>query len=395
MTDELIEYVRWAVEGDFKTSPKQVLAYLQYKGYKFPLDRETRKPTSNNEGLENLILKHPEDKVLPKVVEARHLGKGIGYLYDTFVGQDGCYHALFTQIPKTGRLSSKAPNLMNLPQGRKGEVLARVSKAIRETLIPRDGYVLCSLDWKSIENLLVGYFAGDEDYMRVARLGVHSYMTAFKLKTPPDMALPDDKLKAFLDAIKENNPKDYAIMKKSNHAYNYDQGVRNMAKDVGCTVEEAKEYRAIIDKAAPKLVEWKHATRMRAHHECKLTTPFGWSLAFFEVFKFKTVGGERKTYLGKEAKEALSFLPQGTGAGMLKECLIDLGNHPDEGTIFNLLVPTHDSIGFEVLEEARDDVMGVVKESMEREWPQLNGLSCKVEGKYGDSFVEKDMVTWG
>ncbi|MCI0526373.1 MAG: hypothetical protein L0Y56_02825, partial [Nitrospira sp.] len=63
------------------------------------------------------------------------------------------------------------------------------------------------------------------------------------------------------------------------------------------------------------------------------------SLTFFEVFKKED--GEWRP--GKEANEVLAYPAQSTGAAMLRECLVELGEHEDPD-YYLLLIPTHDSI---------------------------------------------------
>ncbi len=65
--------LRWAKAKPFNPlSPPQVLAYLRSKGYKIPKDRKTRKPTTNDEAL-NQVLRNVRDPLLELVLEARGL----------------------------------------------------------------------------------------------------------------------------------------------------------------------------------------------------------------------------------------------------------------------------------------------------------------------------------
>lgn len=101
---------RWAKPLPFNPlSPPQVLAYLQFRGYKIPVDRKTRKPTTSDEALTE-ILRHNKDELLELVLEARGLSKALGYLTDNAVGRDGKFHPIYTFKPETGRLSSVRPH---------------------------------------------------------------------------------------------------------------------------------------------------------------------------------------------------------------------------------------------------------------------------------------------
>ena len=388
---ELIPTTRWARVDDWSpNSPLQVKEYLKAKGYRIPKHRITKAETTNEEALLEILRTHASDSVLSKVVEARHLGKAIGYLYDTYLGRDGRLHPRYTFLPKTGRLSSKAPSIMNIPQGRKGDIMKEVADAIRGAIIPTPGYILAEFDWKAIEALLVGYFANDPAYMRLSKLGVHAYMACQGLGIPVDLTQSDGDLLALFGRVKKENPTEYAAFKKTNHAFNYGQGIYNLAKDLKCDLPTAKHYVDIIEKAAPLVAKWKEDTRRRAHAEGRLVNPFSYSMSFFEIYTKR----DGEWVLGKEASECLAFLPQSTAAAMLREVLVDLGEHPDEGVKFNLLAPTHDSITLEILPAYEREIMVLVRDMMERSWGELGGLSVETEAKVGMALSDMHLYKW-
>lgn len=384
-----IEATGWAVRGDFNPlSPPQVMTYLKWKNYPIPRERASQRETTNDEGLNNILNHNPKaenDKVLPSVLMLRRLRKGLGYLSDTYVGKDGNFHPLYTFVPKTGRLSAKAPNIMNQPKGRGSEIEKEIGKAIRETFIPFGDDELMEFDWKAIEALLVGFFADDPTYVRASKLDIHSALGAHILleekRLPWEMfswEWDDEKLKAYFARFKKTFPADRDRAKKKNHAGNYGQGLKNLAKDLGCTYNEAKLLQEVTDKAWPKVKEWRHKTRLRAHYEGKLSNPFGYPMTFFEVFTMRD--GEWKP--GKEANECLAFLPQSTGAAMLRETLITLIDAEEE-VGFKVLAPIHDSVLLSSQKKNRARVAAFVKGIMEKPWEELGRLVVEVEGKAG------------
>ncbi len=109
MTDTIM-VKRHAVLRPFNPLSKdQVKDYCDLKSYKLPKDRKTKKVTTGKEGLATLARQHPLDKVLPGVLEARHLRKAQGYLADERLGSDGKFHPTYTFSPDTGRLASINP----------------------------------------------------------------------------------------------------------------------------------------------------------------------------------------------------------------------------------------------------------------------------------------------
>jgi DNA polymerase-1 len=269
-------------------STKNVKEYLKARGYKIPIHYKTKEETTDYDALEDLDLSYPDDPVIPLIIQARQLGKGIGYLKDATLGEDGKLHPTFTDTPKTGRLASKKPNVMNLPQGRRGEITRNVAKAIRGSFMPTTPDMeFMELDWKGIEALLVGWFAEDEEYMRLARLGVHAALCAVKKGVKFDLAWDDDKLLALFDGLKKSDPIMYHLCKTVVHGSNYLMGIFLLSKELKLSVREAKEFQSTYFAMAPKVKKWQENTILRAHKDGYLCNPFGYQLPFFELFTFK------------------------------------------------------------------------------------------------------------
>ena len=365
-------------------SPKQVLAYFKHKGLKPPRHRKTKKPTTNDEALQEFI-RQRADLVLEKVLEARHLNKAISYLDDTYLGRDGRLHPRYTYLPKTGRLSSKAPNIMNIPQGRGHDIMREAAQAIRGAMIPDEGFTLIDVDWKAIEAVLVGFFAQDEDYILAAKKGVHDIFASHLLVREGHLKEPwsarDTDLDSKIEWLKKKHKAVRDRAKKRIHAGSYGQGSYNMAKDLGISVAEVKVLDEVFAQMAPKVAKWQDATRRMAHYEGGLTNPFGYSSNFFEVFR-KGKNGE--WVLGKEASEALAQNPQSTAAAMLRECLLLLGQQ--ESDWFQLLIPTHDSITAQARTDRVADGVDLMSAAMCRPWPELGGLVVDIEIKTGPSM---------
>jgi DNA polymerase I-like protein with 3'-5' exonuclease and polymerase domains len=373
-------------------SSKQTLAYLKLKGYKIRKNRVTKKDSADEESLEQIatdLVKAmlPEDPVLKKIIECRKYNKGIGYLYDSFLGRDGRMHPQFTFIPDTGRLSSKNPNFQNVPAGKSNvQIEKEIADAIRSTVIPTKGRVLIELDWKAIEALLTGFFADDPDYVRVSLMDPHSYLASFLVGKPADLSWDDDRLGRYLKQIKKDHffEREY-LAKKANHSGNYGIGIKHLAEVLQSDFKTAKWVLEMMARAFPKVHKWKETTRMQAHLEQQLMNPFGYTRAFFEVFK-KNPKGE--WIHGSEANEALAFLPQSTAAAMMRECLVILDALQGHTKYWWLLITIHDSIVIECIEGLEKKVISEIKKIMERPWPELGNLTVQVDAKMGMNWSQ-------
>lgn len=387
---EGVKELRWAKREPFNPlSPPQVLQYLKLKGYKIPLDRKTRKPTTSDDALTE-ILRHNQDLLLEDVLEARGLNKALGYLKDTSLGRDGKFHPIYTFKPETGRLSSVRPNMQNVPNGGVDRELAR---AIRSCIVPsRPGRVLLEVDWKAMEAVLTGYFAADNEYIAASQKDSHSWFAGYLLLDRGVIKeVPSPTREDFMDFahwVKTNHKDTRALAKKINLATGYGMRWLLLASTLRCSASEAKRYLAIKESMAPKLKAWKENTWREAHHKGYLETPFGYVAYFWDVLRIK----DGKATLGKEANAALAFRPQSSGAAMLREVMLSL-DHLD-GILFDYLVPIHDAILVEVDEKKVGDALHLISASMSRKWDELGGLAIDVDFKVGTNWgamEEKDV----
>jgi len=392
---------RWALCEPFKaTSTQQVQAYLKYMKYRIPVDRKTRRPTTGKDAISTIIRQHPEDRLLPLVLEARGLKKAEGYLDDTRLGRDGKFHPTFTTKPDTGRLASVNPNFQNQPNHGVDNELAL---AIRRTIMPSPGMLLLELDWKAIEAVLTGWFAGDEGFMKLSMSDSHSYLAWAILfhkgivkDIPPEMTNPE--LGAILKTFRMEW-EDYKLLpgkpegirflaKKCNLGGSYGLQAKHQADILGCSVSDARELIEIRKVMAPMVTAWQEATQRLAHRQGFLENPFGYRRAVFNVFTKDKNGVWRQ---GEEANKALAFLPQSTAAGMLRETLLRVHNLPGCGEVFFPLVPIHDALLLEVREAYVAEVREQIRAIMERPWEELGGLSIKVDAKVGQNWgMEED-----
>jgi len=168
---------------------------------------DEEKDLSTSKGvLKGLAIK-TGDKVYSLMVEYRELTKMEG----SFLGggkngkkgwkpgEDGRVHTTFTFRPPTVQTSSRDPNIQQ------GPVHSTLAIKFNETIEAKEGHVLTKLDYKSYHALMLGFLAEDPDYIRLARLDIHSYVTAHMVSLPEaDVAIgwEDEKLRGWLKEVK-------------------------------------------------------------------------------------------------------------------------------------------------------------------------------------------------
>lgn len=195
---------------------------------------------TGEEVLEKIKALHP---IIPEVLRYRKLKK----LKSTYVDplpklvnpQSGRIHTTYQQtIAATGRLSSKDPNLQNIP------IRTEEGRAIRKAFVPRDeNHVLLAADYSQVELRIAASLSKDPGLVDAFNQG-HDVHTATAAKV--------------FDVTNEQVDRDMRSKAKAvNFGILYGQGAFGLAQNLGISRTEAKE---IIDAYFEKFNRLKEFT---------------------------------------------------------------------------------------------------------------------------------------
>ncbi|MBD3841250.1 MAG: DNA polymerase I, partial [Campylobacterales bacterium] len=146
---------------EFNINSSKQLGVILFEKLGLPSAKKTKSGYSTNENvLSSLLHKHP---VIEKIIEYRESFK----LHSTYIepllqyAKSNEENRIFTSFLQTGtatgRLSSKNPNLQNIP------VRTEAGRQIREGFVAKNGYKLMGVDYSQIELRLLAHFSGDKD----------------------------------------------------------------------------------------------------------------------------------------------------------------------------------------------------------------------------------------
>lgn len=148
-----------ANNDSFNINSTKQLGQVLFEQLGLPAGKKTKSGYSTDiEVLEKLVGKHP---IIDEIIEYRRLTK----LKSTYIDgllkiadKDGFVHTTFDQISTvTGRISSKEPNLQNIP------IRTQEGREIRRLFLPsEDGRVLITADYSQIELRILAYISNDE-----------------------------------------------------------------------------------------------------------------------------------------------------------------------------------------------------------------------------------------
>lgn len=385
------ELTCWAKPLEFKVSKKSLINYQQSLRHQAVRSRRENKVTFDEKAILVLVKKYKNDPLYPLILEHR----GTQKLLSTYVGvttnglirggipigKDGRVHTTFTSNPSTLRSASQKPNLQNIPRPIKGKPDEPAS-LIRNFFMAGPGQILTARDFSGIEAKLVGYFAGDPDYMRLCSIDVHSFYTAHAISALdgrikpadlPDLSWDDRRLTDYLGYIKSNFGADRNnLYKHLVHAANFGQKEKGaqekilLETGIAYPVETIKRVMDIYYDLFPKIKKWHWNALLQVEADGFLQNPFGYVHRFSRPFDYEKVGSTWNRTVGVDANKIWAFLPQSTAAGIIKEAMLRLyfTKFNEAGQYLRLLI--HDELFSECPEQLVDAVDAVVREEMEQ-----------------------------
>lgn len=414
-TDAVVEWYRlreWAPSKD------QLLLYQRVLGHQSVKDRDG-KITFDVNALKRLRKKYPDDPLYALIGRQRYLQKLLG----TYVGvrqedgtikggmpmgKDGLGHPSFKHNPSTLRLS--CPFFHTLP--RPGKDPNQPHAWIRGMFIASPGGVFHARDFSGIEAVLVGYEARSARYIRLAKIDVHSYYTAYALyeldrRIPandlPQLSWEDEHLKTVLAGIKaEFGQERNELYKHLTHAINFGQGPKGaqekIYKETGILQPLPKigKVMGTYKELFPEIPAWHNEVRLQADRDGFLRNAFNYVHRFSRVFAWEKENGQWVRKLGDDAEAVLAFKPQSNAAGIIKEAMLRLYFQRFEEAGQYLRLQVHDELLNDVPLEKQAQVDAVLQEEMERPIPEMPLPASYGMGPFLTILSEpKSGVRWG
>jgi len=213
----------YALSGsEFNIRSTQQLGVVLFQQIGLKGGKKTKTGYSTNEAvLQSLKGEHP---VIEKILAYREYQKILSTYVDPLLKlarkdkKSRIYTSFIQTGTATGRLSSKDPNLQNIP------VRSALGRSVREAFVAREGYKLVSIDYSQIELRLLAHFSKDAALMEAFKNGTDIHMaTAIRL-------FGEKEAKA-----KRN------FAKSVNFGLLYGMGPKKLSDELGITSSEAKE----------------------------------------------------------------------------------------------------------------------------------------------------------
>ena len=365
--DELERQIYELAGRSFNIASVKQLATVLFDELELPVIKKTRTGRSTDADVLHELAKQHE---LPaKLVEYRQYAK----LKNTYVDslpklvlpETGRVHGSFTQdIAATGRLSSKDPNLQNIP------IRTSEGREIRSAFLPANGWMLLTADYSQIELRILAHYSGDQ-----------TLQGAFAKDQDVHTRVASEVYGVDLEDVSSE-------MRRSAKAINfgiiYGQSAFGLAKSLDISTEEAAEFIDAYFATYPG-VEQFMAKVLEESAQNRYV---------------KTILGRRRPIVGVRPPEkrksrqrnlperiAINTVIQGSAADLIKQAMINIHRQMrDEQFQARMLLQIHDELVFESPPDELEQLAFLVNQCM----VQACALSVplKVDMKTGKNWAE-------
>lgn len=316
------------------SSPKQleVLLFDELK-YKVLKTTPAGKRSTDNEVLNDLAKQHKltETDFVPMLLKFREFDK----LYRTYLiglldqaDQDSVIHGSFLQHgTRTGRLSSREPNLQNIP--------ARHDEwDIRQAFIPREGCSFIVADYSQIELRVLAHFSQDEKMCEAFRADFDIHAKTMEVT-----------------GITERR-----VAKAINFGLIYGMGPGALAHGLGISKTEAEDYIARFFAGYPKVQPFIKSVQYYVSKHGYIPMLTGRRRRFFEE--------QARRWFSEINRQSINTKIQGSAADIMKIAMLKLDQELPKYNS-QQLIQVHDEIIVEAPTERLEEVSEVVRSTME------------------------------
>jgi DNA polymerase I len=323
-------------------STKQLQEILFEKRQLQPVKKIKTGFSTDNYVLEELS---KEDPVPALVLKHR----GYSKLKSTYVDalpklvnpETGRLHTSFMQTgTATGRLSSRDPNLQNIP------IKTEEGRKIRSAFTPRKGNLFISADYSQIELVVLAHLSGDPGLCSAFQNGIDVHKQTASLIFDVDT-----------DAI---TPEQRRIAKVINFGIMYGMSGFRLSRELGIPRQRADEFIDSYFKKYAGVLTFINATIREAEKTGRAKTMFGRSRVIPGINS-----RNRNEKMGAE-RMAVNTPIQGSAADIVKKAMLGLWKKlPDLYPETRMVLQVHDELIFEAPRNTAEEAAAAIQRIME------------------------------
>ncbi len=238
----------------------------------------------------------------------------------------------------TGRLSSSAPNLQNIP------VRTEKGRQLRRAFVAEEGNVLLSVDYSQIDLRVLAHESEDPVLVQAFLDGgdIHTQTAAQIFGVMPLMVT--DEMRSSAKAV--------------NFGIIYGQGPMGLSQALNISVRQAKEYIDNYFHNFQGVRRWIDENVAKARQNGFVKTMFG-HVRYLPEFNMGV--GSMASFA---QRAAINTIVQGGSADIIKKAMVDIFNSL-RGTDAKMIMQVHDELIFEVPQKELDAYAASIKTQMQ------------------------------
>lgn len=257
------------------------------------------------------------------------------------IATDGRIHTTLSQTTvETGRLSSLAPNLQNIP------IRTIAGRRIREAFIPGTGFdYLLAADYSQIEMRIMAHASGDQHLIEAFTRGedMHRFTASLAFNIPLDQVTETQRTRA----------------KAISYGLAYGQRVRGLATELNIPLTEARAHYVAYFARFGAVRDYLDATVEEARRTGYTETLFG------RRRYLPDLNSDNPRAADAAERAALNAPIQGTAADIIKISMTTVDTAiRSAGLRARMILQIHDELLFEVPADEVDKLSELVREVM-------------------------------
>lgn len=318
-------------------SPKQLGAIL-FDELKLPANK---KRSTDADALNDLIDAHP---IIEKILNWRSIAKLAGTYADALprqIAMDGRIHTTYLQTStNTGRLSSRDPNLQNIP------IKTELGEEIRKCFVAPEGRVLISVDYSQIQLRLLADVANVQTFKETFNSGkdIHEQTARQIFGISDNAPVPKDLRRA---------------AKTVNFSIIYGISSFGLSGQLGISRAAAQEIINAYMAGLPEVKDYIEKVKNFALQHACVYTPWGRRIELPEA--------KNPRMRGYAMRAAVNAPIQGFEADLMRRAMVNIEHEiikPNADKI-RMIMQVHDEIIFECEETIAEEFAKKIESAME------------------------------
>ncbi len=318
-------------------SPKQLGAIL-FDELKLPANK---KRSTDADALNDLIDAHP---IIEKILNWRSIAKLAGTYADALprqIAMDGRIHTTYLQTStNTGRLSSRDPNLQNIP------IKTELGEEIRKCFVAPEGRVLISVDYSQIQLRLLADVANVQTFKETFNSGkdIHEQTARQIFGIADNAPVPKDLRRA---------------AKTVNFSIIYGISSFGLSGQLGISRAAAQEIINAYMAGLPEVKDYIEKVKNFALQHACVYTPWGRRIELPEA--------KNPRMRGYAMRAAVNAPIQGFEADLMRRAMVNIEHEiikPNADKI-RMIMQVHDEIIFECEETIAEEFAKKIESAME------------------------------